>query len=102
MPLYEIVLRFPNHDELRLTDHDPGLEGEVRVDGRPWVVVAEEDRVAYADALKRYVVAPGRLPPFHTGRRGLGTPRAKVPARTGPFRSGECWQRRGQHPARWG
>ena len=58
MPLYEIVLRFPTHEELRLTDHDPGLEGEVRVDGRPWVVVTEEDGVVHDDAVKRYVARP--------------------------------------------
>ena len=58
MPLYEIVLRFPSHDELRLTDRDPGVGGEVRVDGRPWIVVGEEEGIVHDDALKRYVVQP--------------------------------------------
>jgi hypothetical protein len=58
MPLYEIVLRFASHEEIRLTDHDPGLQGEVRVDGRPWVVVAEEDGAPRDDVLKRYVAQP--------------------------------------------
>ena len=58
MPLNEIVLRFPSHDELRLTDRDPGVGGEVRVDRRAWIVVGEEEGVVHDDAVKRYVAHP--------------------------------------------
>jgi hypothetical protein len=58
MPLYEIVLRFPSHEEIRLTDHDPGLQGEVRVDGRSWLVVAEEEGGMQESVAKRYVAQP--------------------------------------------
>jgi len=43
MPLYEVVLRYENRDEIRLTDHDPRRSGQVQLNGRTWQVVASAD-----------------------------------------------------------
>jgi hypothetical protein len=55
--LYEVVLRLPDREELRVTDHDPGLVGYVTIDGRKCEIVAEE---ASPDAkvARRYIVRP--------------------------------------------
>ena len=41
MPLYEIVLCYPDRDEVRFTDHDPREDGEVRINGMVWPIVSE-------------------------------------------------------------
>ena len=56
MPLFEIVLRHPDRDEVRLTDFDPRIDGHVRISGRQWRIVAEEDRPA-PGITRRYVAA---------------------------------------------
>ena len=46
MPLYEIVLRYQDRDETRLTDHDPKADGHVRVRYATWRIIDTEDRPA--------------------------------------------------------
>jgi hypothetical protein len=57
MPLYEIVLRYPDRDEVRLTDRDPRDDGHVRINGSRWPIIAHKPgstpRVEY-----RYIVRP--------------------------------------------
>ena len=59
MPLYEIVLRFPDRDEVRLTDYDPREDGHVRINGSSWPIIAQKPgrtpRVA-----RRYIVRADR------------------------------------------
>jgi hypothetical protein len=43
MPLYEVVLRYENRDELRLTDRDPRTGSPLHMNGRRWHVVASTD-----------------------------------------------------------
>ena len=38
MPLYEVVLRFPDREEVRLTDDPPPLDSLVDIAGRRWRV----------------------------------------------------------------
>jgi hypothetical protein len=40
MPLYEIVLRHHDRDEIRLTDRDPGDHGEFRIKGVRWTITS--------------------------------------------------------------
>jgi len=45
MPLYEIVLRFPDREEIRLTDRDGHRAGdEIVIAGRPFFVTGTEPR----------------------------------------------------------
>jgi hypothetical protein len=55
--LYEVVLRLPDREELRVTDHDPSLAGYVTIDGRKCEIVAEEDSPD-AKVARRYIVRP--------------------------------------------
>lgn len=55
MPLYEIVLRYPDRDEIRLTDHDPRVDGHVRINGSAWTIVAEREGSSGRVA-RRYIV----------------------------------------------
>ena len=58
MPLYEIVLRYPDRDEIRLTDRDPRLEGHVRING--WTCpIIEEGRPSDRAATRRFIVRAG-------------------------------------------
>jgi hypothetical protein len=58
--LYEIVLRFPDRDEIRLTDRDGFEEGrEVDVAGRRFVVTGREPPQA-PRAVGRIVLEPAR------------------------------------------
>jgi hypothetical protein len=58
MPLYEVVLRYPNHDEIRLTDRDGYAVGvEVVIDYRPYVVVGAEPP-QWRNASERFVLKP--------------------------------------------
>ena len=82
MPLYEIVLRFPSHEELRLTDHDPGAGGRGPRRRPPWVVVAEEDGGRHDDVLKRYVARPTLLSRPQAGRSAGDGPRKSRTHRT--------------------
>ena len=61
MPLYEIVLRYPDRDEVRITDHDPRVDGHVNVNGETWPLVAET-RPSDASVARRYYV---RVGPVH-------------------------------------
>jgi hypothetical protein len=58
MPLYEVVLRFPDHDEVRLADRDgyePGTE--VVIAQRRYAVVGTEPPRSQK-ASKRFVLKP--------------------------------------------
>jgi hypothetical protein len=55
--MYEIVLRSPDREEIRVTDHDPHSEGYVTIDGQKWEIVAEEE-ASNAEAERRYIVVP--------------------------------------------
>jgi hypothetical protein len=58
MPLYEVVLRFPDRDEIRLADRN-GYEagGEVVIDYRRYVVVGTEPP-EWPNASERFVLKP--------------------------------------------
>jgi hypothetical protein len=58
MPLYEVVLRFPDRDEIRLTDRN-GYQagGEVVIDYRRYVVVGTEPPQRL-NARERFVLKP--------------------------------------------
>ena len=57
MSLYEVVLRLPDREELRVTDRDPSLVGYVTIDGRKCEIVAEEASPDVKVA-RRYIVRP--------------------------------------------
>ena len=58
MPLYEIVLRFPDRDEIRLTDRNGYQDGqEVVIAGRCYRVTGRE-RPRAAGAAARFVLEP--------------------------------------------
>jgi hypothetical protein len=58
VPLYEIVLRFPDRDEIRLTDQDGYADGEeVVIAGRRFRVTGREPPRA-ASAVGRFVLEP--------------------------------------------
>ena len=58
MPLYEIVLRFPDRDEIRLTDRNGYRRGEeIRIAGRRFVVIGTEPPQA-PSAESRLVLEP--------------------------------------------
>jgi hypothetical protein len=58
MAMFEIVLRFPDHDEVRLTDRDGCRPGdELTIAHRRFVVTAtEEPRLAGAE--RRFILEP--------------------------------------------
>jgi hypothetical protein len=55
LPLYEIVLCFPDRTEIRITDRDPQADGHVRVNGVE-LPIASESVPDTARAARRYVV----------------------------------------------
>ena len=57
MSLYEVVLRLPDREELRVTDRDPSLVGYVTIDGRKCEIVAEEASPD-VEVARRYIVRP--------------------------------------------
>ncbi|HEV8460922.1 MAG TPA: hypothetical protein VGQ38_09450 [Gaiellaceae bacterium] len=58
MPLYEIVLRFPDRDEIRLTDYNGYQDGEeVVIAGRRFLVTGSE-QPRTASAAGRFVLEP--------------------------------------------
>ena len=66
MPLYEIVLRFPDREEIRLTDRNGYHDGqEVVIAGRRFLVTGSEQPWA-ASAAGRFVLEPHGWSP---GRR---------------------------------
>jgi hypothetical protein len=66
VPLYEIVLRFPDRDEIRLTDRNGYRDGqEVVIAGRRFLVTGREQPRA-ASAAGRFVLEPRGSSP---GRR---------------------------------
>ncbi len=68
MPLYEIVLRFPDRDEIRLTDRNGYGDGqEVVIAGRLYLVTGRE-RPRAANAAERFVLEPCGSSP---GRRAV-------------------------------
>jgi hypothetical protein len=56
MPLYEIVLRYSDRDEIRLTDRDPLEDGQVRINGAVWPIIATREGSTKRVA-RRYIVA---------------------------------------------
>jgi len=68
VPLYEIVLRFPDRDEIRLTDRNGYQDGEeVVIAGRRFLVTGTEPPRA-ASAVGRFVLEPCAADP--SGRAG--------------------------------
>lgn len=62
MPLYEIVLRFSDRDEIRLTDRNGYRIGQkVTIAGRTFRVTGTEEPQG-ADAGARFVLEPVRAP----------------------------------------
>jgi hypothetical protein len=61
MPLYEIVLRYPDRDEVRITDRDPRKDGVVRVGGLRWEIIAEKPGQS-PGVTRRYIACPERDP----------------------------------------
>jgi hypothetical protein len=59
LPLYEIVLRYADHEEVRLTDDPPAVGEEVEIAGRVWVV-GEPELVRDLHAEARYVCTEAR------------------------------------------
>jgi hypothetical protein len=58
MALYEVVLRFPDHDEVRLADRDGYQPGtEVVIGQRTYVVVGTEPPES-RNASERFVLKP--------------------------------------------
>ena len=58
MPLYEILLRFPDRDEIRLTDRSGYRTGEeILIDGRRFLVTGKEPPEA-PRAEDRFVLEP--------------------------------------------
>ena len=58
MPLYEIVLRFPDREEIRVTDRDGYRAGdEIVIAGRPFCVIGTEPPQA-AHSAGRFVLEP--------------------------------------------
>ena len=63
MPLYEIVLRFPDHDEIRLADRDGYQVGDkVDIARRTYVVVGTEPP-QWPNAIRRIVLEPFEFAP---------------------------------------
>jgi hypothetical protein len=65
VPLYEVVLRFPDHDEIRLTDRNGYRSGdEILIDGQRFVVTGTEPpdprSPAALRAECRFVLEPAR------------------------------------------
>jgi hypothetical protein len=56
LPLYEIVLRYADRDELRLTDRDPRADGHVRINGAVLPIIATREGSTKRVA-RRYIVA---------------------------------------------
>jgi hypothetical protein len=58
MPLYEVVLRFPDHDEIRLADRDGYQVGDkVDMALRTYIVVGTEPP-QWPNASRRFVLEP--------------------------------------------
>jgi hypothetical protein len=57
LSLYEVVLRCPDREELRLTDRDPRLDGYVTIDGQKCEIVAEQES-SDAEITRRFIVRP--------------------------------------------
>ena len=76
MPLYEIVLRFSDRDEIRLADRNVYPTGEEVVsDGRRFVVTGSEPPTGpRADG--RFVLEPSEGPSGRTSRRATSRPAA--------------------------
>jgi hypothetical protein len=67
LPLYEIVLRYDDHEEVRLTDDPPAVGEEVVIAGRVWVV-GEPELVHDPRAAARYVCTEARARRGTVGR----------------------------------
>jgi hypothetical protein len=57
VPLYEIVLRYPDRDEVRLTDSDPRDDGHVKINGARWPIIAHKPGKT-SRVERRYIVLP--------------------------------------------
>lgn len=58
MPLYEIVLRFPDRDEIRLADRNGYQTGAEVVIGRRAYVVVGTEPPQWPNASERFVLEP--------------------------------------------
>jgi hypothetical protein len=58
MPLYEMVLRFPDRDEIRLADKDGYQVGDTIVIARRTFVVVDTEPPQWPNASKRFVLEP--------------------------------------------
>lgn len=47
MPLYELVLRFPSHEETRLSDRAVNVGDVLKVGSREWLVHADDGEGAH-------------------------------------------------------
>jgi len=62
VPIYEIVLRFPDRDEIRLTDRNGYHVGqEITIAGRTFRVTGSE-QPQRASAAGRFVLRPAQIP----------------------------------------
>jgi len=43
LALYEVVLTFPDHEEVRITDRAPVVGDLIQIDGREWQVILERE-----------------------------------------------------------
>lgn len=58
MALYEIVLRFPDRDEIRLADRNGYQLGDEVIVARRTYVVAATERPQWPNASRRFVLEP--------------------------------------------
>jgi hypothetical protein len=58
MAVYEVVLRFPDRDEVRLTDRPIELGGTIEIEGNGWLVESQEANEGLAAA--RYICVQER------------------------------------------
>jgi hypothetical protein len=61
MPLYEIVLRFPDRDEIRLADKDGYQVGDTIELARRTYVVVDTEPPQWPNASKRFLLEPFEL-----------------------------------------
>jgi hypothetical protein len=54
MAVYEVVLRFPDRDEVRLTDRTIEVGGTLEIEGHGWLVQSEEQNYE-GRAAARYI-----------------------------------------------
>jgi hypothetical protein len=60
MPLYEVVLRYPERDEIRWTDRDPSVQGRLNIHGHQWRIVGSMQGTTHTTMLieRRFIAVP--------------------------------------------